>query len=173
MKLNLGCGNRHEAGYVNVDISPVHKPDQVWDLNEFPYPWSDESIDEVRMRGVLEHVDSVIATMDEIWRILKFSRHVYIEVPYVTHFQAIGHPQHKHFFHCGTFGWLDEHSRTKPGMERYTDRYFRILKNRLVFADHLKMYEEMFNAYPRVYNSSFLAKLIPASVLDVVLEKVE
>lgn len=171
MKLNLGCGNRHEAGYVNVDVSQAHRPDKVWDLNRFPYPWADGSIDEVKMRHVLEHLDDLIKVMDEVWRILGFGRRVYIEVPYVTHFQAIGHPQHKHFFHWGTFGWLDVAGRGRG--ESYTNRYFRILRNRLVFDSYLKIYEEMFNKYPTVYNNTTLAKLFPAASLDVVLEKVK
>jgi len=173
MKLNLGCGNRHETGYVNVDVDQAHKPDKVWDLGRFPYPWRDNTIDEVKMRFVLEHVDDIIKVMDEVWRILRFGCRAYIEVPYVTHFQAIGHPQHKHYFHWGTFGWLDVRSRGKPLGEVYTSRYFRILRNRLVFEGHLKIYEEMFNKYPTVYNNTVLAKLFPAFSLDVVLEKVK
>jgi len=173
MKLNLGCGNRHEAGYVNVDIGTAHKPNQAWDLNKFPYPWPNESIDAVRMRHVLEHLDDIIKVMDEVWRILRFGCRVHIQVPYVTHFQAIGHPQHKHFFHWGTFGWLDERSRANPAIERYTSRYFRIVHNRLVFESHSKIYEEMFNRHPTVYNNTILAKLIPASELDILLEKVK
>jgi len=172
MKLNLGCGNKKEPGHVNVDRDARHKPDQVWDLNRFPYPWPDGSIDAVKMRHVLEHVDNVIAVMDEVWRILKLGSRVHVEVPYVTHFQAIGHPQHKHFFHWGTFGWLDVASRGKPGIESYTSRYYRVVQNRLIFEGELKRYEQMFNAYPTIYNDSFLAKLIPASVLSIILEKV-
>lgn len=173
MKLNLGCGNKHEPGFINVDSYAAHKPQQVWDLNKVPYPWQNESIDNVKMRHVLEHVDDVIVTMNEVWRILKFGKRVHIEVPYVTHFQAIGHPQHKHFFHWGTFGWLDVASRGRPGLESYTDKYFRIIQNRLVFDGDLKKYEQMFNAYPTVYNGSMLAKLLPAAALDVILEKVK
>jgi len=172
MKLNLGSGNRREAGYVNVDVNPAHKPDRVWDLSKFPYPWPDNSVDEVKMRYVLEHLDDIIKTMDEIWRILKFGGRVYIEVPYVTHFQAIGHPQHKHYFHWGTFGWLDVRTRGKPMQEVYTNRYYRVLRNRLVFEGASKMYEEMFNKYPTLYNNTFLSHVIPAYGLDVVLEKV-
>lgn len=173
MKLNLGCGNKRLDGYVNVDSNAVYKSDQIWDLNRFPYPWGNDSVDEVYMRHVLEHVDNIIAVMDEIWRVLRVGGRAHIEVPYVTHFQALGHPQHKHFFHWGTFGWLDVANRGRPGIESYTSRYYRIVQNRLVFEDDSKKFEPMFNAYPTIYNGSFLAKLIPASVLDVVLEKVK
>ena len=173
MKLNLGCGAKKEPGYINVDRGAGHHPDQVWDLNSYPYPWPNESIDEVRMRHVLEHLDNIIAAMDEIWRILKFHKRVHLEVPYVTHFQAIGHPQHKHFFHWGTFGWLDVASRGKPGIESYTNKYYRVVQNRLVFEGELKKFEQMFNTNPVLYNGSILAKLLPAAVLDIVLEKVQ
>jgi hypothetical protein len=36
--LNLGCGN-FKIGDVNVDIDKRCKPDIVWNLNKFPYPF--------------------------------------------------------------------------------------------------------------------------------------
>ena len=171
MKLNLGCGNKKEVGYVNVD-SALNNPDKIWDLNVFPYPWAKNSIDEIRMRHVLEHLDDLIAVMNEVWTVLKPKGRVDIEVPYVNHFQAIGHPQHKHFFHWGTFGWLDIIGKDRQGIERYTDKYFRVVHNKLVFDSDLKQFEAMFNAYPTVYNGSALAKLFPAATLNVLLEKI-
>lgn len=70
MKLNLGCGNNYLKGYINVDRVPGIA-DLVYDLDEFPYPWPDNSVDEILMRHVLEHLQDIRKVMDELWRILK------------------------------------------------------------------------------------------------------
>ena len=53
MKLNLGCSDRHEPGFVNVDIA---KPaDQLVDLAQL-WPWPDSSVDAVLALDVCEHI---------------------------------------------------------------------------------------------------------------------
>ena len=39
MKLNLGCGNYKMNGFVNVDKFADCEPDEVVDLEVFPWPW--------------------------------------------------------------------------------------------------------------------------------------
>ena len=56
MKLNLGCGQNRLDGYVNADREPVVEPDVVMDLEEFPWPFDEHSVDEVMANHVLEHV---------------------------------------------------------------------------------------------------------------------
>ena len=58
MKLNLGCGENHLEGYVNVDCDPALKPDQVWSFTE-KFPLETEVCDEIIMYHVIEHVRKV------------------------------------------------------------------------------------------------------------------
>ena len=72
MKINLGAGNLIQEGYLNHDLVPHRKEiDYVFDLNKFPYPLLDNSCEEVKMWDVLEHLDDVIAVMNELWRVIK------------------------------------------------------------------------------------------------------
>lgn len=60
-----------------LDINPDHKPDVVWDLNERPLPFDDDTFDSIRAFEVLEHLGrqgdyrSFFAEWSEWWRILK------------------------------------------------------------------------------------------------------
>ena len=56
MKLNLGCGSKILDGYTNVDKFDYYKPDVVHDLETFPYPFENNSVDEILISHVLEHI---------------------------------------------------------------------------------------------------------------------
>lgn len=74
IKLNLGCGRRKLAGYINIDMRAEVEPDKMLDVAKKGLkPWGDNTVDEVRAYDFLEHVppDQVIFVIDEIWRVLK------------------------------------------------------------------------------------------------------
>jgi SAM-dependent methyltransferase len=54
--LNLGCGGWKVNG-TNVDYNRAVNPDVVWDLNKFPYPFSNNSFGSIVMLDTLEHLD--------------------------------------------------------------------------------------------------------------------
>ena len=55
MKLNLGCGNDIREGYVNVDFRKTHPSVLQVDLSKFPWPFENDSVDEILMLDFLEH----------------------------------------------------------------------------------------------------------------------
>jgi hypothetical protein len=93
VKLNLGCGQNRIAGYVNVDREAAVAPDLVMDLEKFPWPLEDDSVEEVIANHVLEHVGAqaqvFIGIMKELYRVCRPGALVRIAVP---------HPRHDNFF---------------------------------------------------------------------------
>ena len=73
MKLNLGAGTDRMRGFTSVDIDPSTKPDVIWDLREFPYPWDTNSIDEILLENTIEHISYRLhdEIFKELYRILK------------------------------------------------------------------------------------------------------
>jgi hypothetical protein len=98
MKLNLGCGFKKLPGYVNVDLSPVCEPDQVFDLENTPWPWESDSVEEIMMDNVLEHLgqtsQAYLAIIKELYRICKDGAKVTIKVPHHRHDFAVSDPTH-------------------------------------------------------------------------------
>ncbi len=64
MRLNLGCGGRKYPDWINADKFPTCSPDHVVDLEQFPWPWPDNTVNEVRMYHVLEHLEQVSAQLN-------------------------------------------------------------------------------------------------------------
>jgi hypothetical protein len=98
VKLNLGCGQNQIEGYVNTDREPAVAPDVVMDLEQFPWPFEDDSIDEVVANHVLEHVgaapDVFIGIMQELYRVCQGGALIRIAVPHPRHDNFLDDPTH-------------------------------------------------------------------------------
>lgn len=98
MRLNLGCGGRKFPDWINVDKFPTCGPDQVVDLEQFPWPWPDNSVDEVRMFHVLEHLgaatDVYLGIIKQLYRVCRDGAAIHIIVPHPRHDDYLGDPTH-------------------------------------------------------------------------------
>ena len=96
IKLNLGCGEKRYEGYLNVD--KYGTPDLKVDLEKFPWPWESDSVSEIKMIHVLEHlgkdVDIYFGIFKEIYRICQNSAKVFITVPHYRHEFFYDDPTH-------------------------------------------------------------------------------
>ncbi len=92
-KLNLGSGTFPKEGYVNVDNYAPYKPDVVWDLEKFPYPFENNTFELVEADHVLEHLEQPLHVIRELHRISKNGGIVHIRVPHFS--RGFTHPEHK------------------------------------------------------------------------------
>src|SRR3989344_7891429 len=98
MKLNLGCGFRRYDGFVNVDRAPECKPDVVWNLEQTPWPWKTDSVEEIKLEHVLEHLGESIQSYLDVWkemyRICQPGAEIFITVPHWRHDNFHHDPTH-------------------------------------------------------------------------------
>jgi predicted SAM-dependent methyltransferase len=130
MRLNLGAGNDILEGAVNHDIIK-HRPEiaVVHDLDVRPWPWADNSVDEIVARSVFEHlVLTLIETLDECWRILKPGGTLYVKVPYWKAEQAWMDPQHRWRWAPQVFDYFDPDTAYGKEYGYYTKRKWQIVK---------------------------------------------
>jgi hypothetical protein len=96
LRLNLGCGMNRLDGYVNVDR--FGEPDLRHDLEVLPWPWPDDSVDEVLLRHVLEHLgrdtDVYLEIWKELYRICRDGATIRIVVPHHRHEYFYNDPTH-------------------------------------------------------------------------------
>ncbi|QGJ68963.1 Hypothetical protein PBC10988_6280 [Planctomycetales bacterium 10988] len=100
-RLHLGCGSKKMFGYVNVDRvvnDPLHPPDLLWDLEQFPWPWPSQSVQEIVMNHVLEHLgqrtETYLQIFQEMYRICRANARIVIRVPHPRHDFYLSDPTH-------------------------------------------------------------------------------
>ena len=96
LKLNLGCGSRHFEGFVNVD--KYGDPDLRLDLETFPWPWQDDTVSEIFLFHVLEHLGQTtevyLSIIKELYRICHNGATIRIIVPHYRHQFFFDDPTH-------------------------------------------------------------------------------
>jgi SAM-dependent methyltransferase len=92
--LDIGCGRNKLPGSMGLDIVPLEGVDVVHDLNQFPYPFPSDTFDGVRIVHVIEHIESILRTMEEVHRIIKPGGVVEIVTPHYTDASSWQDPTH-------------------------------------------------------------------------------
>lgn len=165
--LDLGCGVRKRNEALGIDIIQGPCVDIIHDLNKYPYPLQDNTFDDILMDNSLEHLNDVVKTMEEVWRISKSGAKITIKVPYFRSPYAYD-PTHRHYFVTHSFYYF------QPGHEfhrlyKYSNKaFFKVEKlvfdeeyaysflNKLIYG----MVKLFANRYPNKYEMYF-SHLVP------------
>lgn len=172
--LDLGCGKKKRQGSIGVDYSDRHDADIIHDLNVFPYPFADNSIDQVYLDNVLEHLDNPMAVMAEVHRICKNGAEIKVIVPYFRSAWAFIDPTHQHFFTVDSFAYYDPDHVI---CQRYDYVKTRFKVELVVFNETLanrwfkKIIIKLANKWPNRYET-YLSHLLPLDDITYYLRKV-
>lgn len=152
--LDLGCGTRKRPGAIGLDINPATGADIIHDLGVFPYPFTDNSFKEIYVDNVMEHLENVIKTMEELHRISKPNAMVKIIVPYFKSRWAFIDPTHRHFFTIGSFSYFDPESMIS---KIYPYSQARFSPQKIIFNETIKrgwfmtIIKKIANRWPDAY----------------------
>lgn len=127
--LDLGCGLDKVPGAIGMDRASLPTVDVIYDLERTPYPFQDNSFQELHMYHVLEHVNEPVQVLDEVWRISRPGAIVNIRVPHSSSFYAWVDPTHKRPFSYFSFDYLTE----AHAYGYYSVARFEIVHRRLVY----------------------------------------
>lgn len=175
MILDLGCGTSKRPGAVGVDIGPFPGVDVVHDLNRYPYPFDEDSADDISLDNVLEHLVDVVATMEELHRLGRDGCRVRIDVPYFRSRWAAGDPTHLHAFTPESFAYFDP---AHPFSSRYGYSSARFAVESVVYNERFPrrgpkaIVAKYANRNVDRYES-YLAPIIPLDELTFVLRVVK
>ncbi len=128
--INLGCGAVRIPGSIGVDRVAISDfVDVVHDLDKVPYPFKNNSVDEIHFYHVLEHLQQPIKKMEELHRILKPGGIIYLRVP---HFSSMG--AFSDITHVRPFGFTSFDCFKKDDYHHfYTEVEFKLLEKKIKY----------------------------------------
>ena len=174
VRLDLGCGKRKEKGFTGVDIAPIEgHVDIVADLSHFPWPFGDNSVDQIRCSHFLTHHRDLVKAMAEIHRVLKPDGLVEIIAPHYASDNANTDPTHQNRFgyrtmnyFCTVQGWsIDYYTPFKFELISAEIRILSIGARLRVLNGILLPIEYAINRLPRIYERFFCYIFPPAEVV--------
>lgn len=168
MKLNLGCGNDKIKGYINCDKIKEVNPDKVVDL-EKKLPFSNDSVEEIVLTHVIEHISNLIPLMYELYRICKNGAIIKIRTPYFSSESAFSNVTHVRYFTWTSFDMFD---KNHPEHFHVPNLSFKTIYKKLKWRKELKIFEWVFGRFPRIYQELF-CWWFPAKELKIELEVVK
>lgn len=109
INLNIGCGENKHKGWLGMDNRPLKGVDIVHDIQSLPWPIPDNSVKQVLMEHVWEHIEPKyrIKVMDELWRIIEPKGQILISAPYAASLGANQDPTHYTCPNNMTFTYFD------------------------------------------------------------------
>lgn len=93
-KINLGSGEDYRVGWHNVDRAPDTQPDEIVDLDEYPWPWADDSFRHALLDNVIEHLSDRNAALHELARIVEPGGTATVRFPHWNSAGAHTNPTH-------------------------------------------------------------------------------
>jgi predicted SAM-dependent methyltransferase len=145
VKLDLGGGQNEREGFEGVDLNAPNIEHRV-DLFQFPWPFADNSVDELHCSHFIEHIpnrdivlsdirtgpscvpdtvaefvgkDMLFAFFDECWRILKHDGWLHLQWPALRSDRAFQDPTHRRFIPLETIQYMSRDWRKANALDHY------------------------------------------------------
>lgn len=135
IRLDLGCGEHKQPGFVGMDIRELPGVDIVHDLEDIPWPLPNECVVTAVASHVVEHINphkmGFVRFMDEVWRVCKPDAKFCISTPYATSIGYFQDPSHCNPCNEATWAYFD------PGEPNTQGALYQIYKPKPWCLEHL------------------------------------
>lgn len=128
MKINLGCGNKKIDGFIGIDKFPCDAVNIIADI-ENRLPLEDNSVSEIYMDNVIEHIKDIPALMSEVHRVSKNNALLTIITPHYSSISSWRDPTHIHHLAYDSMNHFE-----KKSVAHYMGGGFTILRRKLSFG---------------------------------------
>lgn len=119
IKLDIACGQNKQPGFVGVDIAPCAGVDVVHDLEQYPWPFDDNSVEEAFCSHYVEHTKCLMKFMNELHRIMVPGGKVTILAPYYTSMRCWQDPTHTRAISEASFLYYNADWRKMNKLDHY------------------------------------------------------
>ena len=94
--LDVGAGDDPQPKCVAMDRRNIPGIDVVHDIEDFPWPFPDDTFDKIIASHIIEHIDpsKSIDVMNEAWRVMAVGGEILIAMPYPGSFGHWQDPTH-------------------------------------------------------------------------------
>lgn len=177
-RLNIGCGNNYEKGWINCDVSKKVKADYYFDCGKNDFPFENDTFSEIKAEMVFEHLpdyDARLHFLREIFRVGKKGCKIFLSVPHFSSQGAWGDLQHVRPFSFTSLDYFSLNKTTKYQIDHSQEidgnsRMF-FVKPKIILGKLHKMIgmESVANKFPLLYEM-FLYGFFPARQLEFCLE---
>jgi len=170
--LSVGCGRQQfRPNVVRLDKSSEVKPDVVWDLDKFPYPFNDSSFSNIECFDVIEHLTDIAKTLEELYRILKPNGLLKITTPHFSCSNSFVDPTHRWHLSYFSFDYFSKgHS-----LSYYSNSKYHIKHRHIQFQGsrfNRSILSRLANKFPKTYEQRW-AWIFPAWYLYFELEAIK
>jgi SAM-dependent methyltransferase len=150
-----------------VDAIVRTRPNLVHDLDVTPWPLPDGHFTEVHAYDVVEHLEDVVRTMQEIYRVCAPGARVFITVPHFSSANSFVDPTHRHHFSARSMLYFTDNHE----LGFYSSTHFRQRQGLIVFQKSFlnKVVRRLANRFVTRYEERW-AWLFPAWFLFFELE---
>lgn len=176
-KLEVGCGDNKRDGYMGMDIVQLPAVDVVHDMNIVPWPFGENSFEEIIFDDVLEHSKNFLGILSEVYRVSDSNAIIKISLPHFSSDNMYSDPTHTIFFSSRSFNYFDKSLNYKHSFY-LQDVNFKIIKKYISFRQYFTHddkrpffnpfkwigIEFMVNKYQRIYER-FFCWILPAAEL--------
>lgn len=155
--LNLWCWFDIKSWYINVDIVPWKWVDMVFDFEKTPYPFDDNTFNEIYCSMVMEHIYDLPGMINEIVRISRNWAQLKIIVPYQSSPNLWWDITHKRGFNLNSFTPHKNSLITKWWSIDVVKKKIHFLSNKSFMKSvPVNIIPDFFiNLFPRIYERFF------------------